>query len=288
MIAALAALTPLLAFADAPATRPAPDTQPAPATQPAATQPSPEVLGLIDQMGTGSFQTRMRAQLALVKMGAPVEPALKQASSDSPNPEIRDRAAMAVAEIEQNIAAAPTFITLHVKDALGQDVLDQISRQAKVRVLGWPDYQWKNHRGPAVPPITLDLDHVPFWVAIEAVCKITRTHPQYMGPDTRDISLVQGGGSGEWYQAGRFAFVPMAMNHDSQIDLVGGGANKNDAMTMEVFLDPKIHSIDFDPPKIDIAKDDQGHSLAPPANGMMNYFYRPGFQQQWAIDLQAP
>ncbi|HEX4124352.1 MAG TPA: hypothetical protein VHY37_06460, partial [Tepidisphaeraceae bacterium] len=91
--------------------QPAPLTQPA--TQPAA-QPAPEVLALIAHMGGQGFENRQHAEQALIRIGTPAEPALRQAADDSSSPEIRARAAAAIVQIEQNLADEPTYITLHV------------------------------------------------------------------------------------------------------------------------------------------------------------------------------
>jgi hypothetical protein len=294
VIAAMAGLGAAMgAGAQSPATQPAPAAQPAPATRPApatqpTTQPSPEVLALIEQMGAEKFQARVHAQAELVKMGAAAEPALKAAASDSPSAEIRARATAAVSEIDQNLADAPTYITLHVKDAKGGDVLKEFTRQAKVRVMGWPEFFWNGQAPGLIPPVTLDLDHVPFWEAIRALCKVTRTHPQFIGQgQPSDISLVQGN-SGEWDVQGRFAFEPTSISHDSSVDLINGGANRNDALAFTVFIDPKLHSASIDPPHLTVAEDEHGTSLLPPDGANAAGFYSQGFQQMWSFTANAP
>jgi hypothetical protein len=255
-----------------------PSTEPAPTTQAdATTRPSPEVLRLIGLMAAPKFQTRAHAQTELVRMGAAVEPALKQAADESSSAEIRTRAADAVIEIEQNIADAPTYITLHVTKAPSADVFKEISRQAGVKVTTDSD----------TGPITLDLDQVPFWSAMKALCTATHTHLQPNGPGGPAGIDLASGDAGHWDLEGRFAFIPTMINHDSNVDLINGGAFKNDGIIMMAFLDPKFHSATFDGIQLDVAKDEHGASLIRP--GMMApNFFNPGFQQGWCYTLNAP
>jgi hypothetical protein len=256
----------------------APSIEPAPTTQDiAATQPSPEVLRLIGLMGAPKFQTRFHAQSELVGMGAAVEPALKQAADESSSAEIRTRAADAVMEIEQNIADAPTYLTLHVNQAQPTEVSKQISRQAGIKVTIPSD----------TGPITLDLDHVPFWAGMQMLCTATHTHPQFAGQGGPAEIMLAPGDAGHWDQEGRFAFIPTTINHDSFVDLINGASNKNDTILMMAFLDPKFHSATFDGIQLNVAQDEHGASLIGP--GMMGpNFFNPGFQQSWWYTLSAP
>jgi hypothetical protein len=259
----------------APSTRPEPSTQPAPATQPAPeTQPDPEVLRLIDLMAAPKFQTRSHAQADLVKMGAAAEPALKQAADESSSPEIRARAMAAVIQIEENIADSPTYITLHVKRAPLADVLKSISSQSGMRILV----------DSGAGPITLDLDHVTFWSAIEALSHATGTHPAGNGQGNPGLITLVPGDTAKWNQEGRFAFMPISISHNSVIDLINGGASKNDSIIMLGFLDPRFHSATFDGMQLTVAQDDRGNSLLGP--GMFPNFFN--FQNAWCFILSSP
>jgi hypothetical protein len=264
-----------------------PATQPAPATRPdVTTQPSPEVLRLIDLMGAPKYQTRAHAQANLVKIGQPAEPALKQAADESDSAEIRARATAAVIDIEQNVADAPTYITLHANKARIRTVLQDISRQAGVHVSLADQGFVSTWLGPNAGTVTLDLDHVPFWAAIQAFCAATHTHPQFAGMGMNGEFTLNPGDGGQWSQHGRFAFIPTAINHDSSIDLINGGGGKNDMITMMAYVDPKFHSATFDGMQLTTADDEHGISLLAP--GMMApNFFMGGFQQSWCYPLNA-
>jgi hypothetical protein len=182
-------------------------------------------------------------------------------------------------------ADAPTYITIHVKDAKGSDVLKEISLQAKVHVQGWPDFFWNGQQPGLIPPVTLNLDHVAFWSAIESLCKITHTHPQYIG-QPNDISLAMGN-PGNWDQEGQFAFVPIGMNRLSEVDLTNGIGHKTEMLTMAVYVDPKVHPARWDVPHLTVAEDEHGKSLLPvePIDSTM---YPANIQGPWTINVSVP
>jgi hypothetical protein len=182
-------------------------------------------------------------------------------------------------------ADAPTYITIHVKDAKGSDVLKEISRQAKVHVQGWPDFFWNGQQPGLIPPVTLDLDHVTFWSAIESLCKITHSHPQFIG-QPNDISLAMGN-PGNWDQEGQFAFVPVQIARSSKVDLTNGVGSKTEMLTMAVYVDPKIHAMRWDVPHLTVAEDEHGKSLLPVGPINPNSFPL-GIQQPWTTNISVP
>jgi hypothetical protein len=181
---------------------------------------------------------------------------------------------------------APTYITLHVKDAKGADVLREISQQAHIHVTGWPEFFWNGQQPGLIPNVTLDLDRVTFWTAVEAVCQITHSHPQFIG-QPNDVTLVMGN-AGHWDQEGRFAFVPMTINRASEVDLTNGNAHKSEVLSFAAYVDPKLHASHWDLPQISVAEDEQGNSLRAVGPADRTMIYSPISQQPWTVNLSVP
>jgi hypothetical protein len=200
------------------------------------------------------------------------------------------------AKVEPDAADAPTCISLHVKNAKPAKVLKEISDQAHTIVAGWPDVFWTGQQPGVIPNVTLDLDHVTFWTAIQQVCAITHSHPQYIGQgQPGDVSLIMGN-AGTWDQEGLFAFVPMTINHSSQVDLIDGSQTRDDSMMLSVFIDPRVHLAGWDSPRITVAEDEHGlsmlsRSVLPPGP---NFDFLPqsgpyvGAPPRWSINTSLP
>src|SRR4051812_22300943 len=71
-------------------------------------------------------------------------------------------------------ATRPAVITLHVGDGPARKVVEELSKRAgAVLPLTPPDLFDQN----PLPPVTLDVDHKPFWTALEEVSRKTGLEP---------------------------------------------------------------------------------------------------------------
>src|SRR5437879_169849 len=71
-------------------------------------------------------------------------------------------------------ATQPVSVTLHAHDMPSRALLDELSRQAGAPFpISPPDLLDKS----PLPPLTLDLDHQPFWVAMEQISRKTGLEP---------------------------------------------------------------------------------------------------------------
>jgi hypothetical protein len=262
-----------------PATRPS-DVADTSATQPATnpseivqatTEPAPvvippEIAALIAKLGDTDFTVRETAQAALVKMGAGIDPILRQTANDASDPEIRQRAAAAIYEIAENIANEPAYITLHVKNEDPQVVAREISRQGNVPISANDPQMWtrlaKQHR------VTLDLDRVPFWDAMIAFCNQADCQPGLWG-NGRTLQLFEGKqGSllaGKGKDCGRVIVTPMSAFHNENINYASGNISRNDMLTLAVYADPKLRILNYDSmPLMDLIEDEKHNSLLGP------------------------
>jgi hypothetical protein len=272
------------AWAQVPATQPA-------ATQAAATQPSAEnIAALIAQLGVQKFQARKEAQRALVAIGLPAEPALREAAAHSTNAEIRARAKSALDRIEDNLPDAPTRVSVK---ALREDpgkALRSLAEQAGVSIVaeGGGDEMWTGDDGQ-LRPITLDLDRVPLLVALEKFCKATHTRPfcNGGGPDSNGLQISRQD-TGVWDQEDRVAIVANQIGHDREIDLSSNAPTRRDFVTVSFYFDPRRALVDYQQPRITVAEDENGVSLVGTPDQQGNDFTGNPFLSRWGFDAQLP
>src|SRR3954470_7414751 len=91
--------------------------QVAPTTRPTtnpATQPSGAVEQLVRELAAEPWQTRQKAQDALVQYGLDVRPRLQALLKETKDEEVRTRVEAALRQIEENRTTGASLITLHV------------------------------------------------------------------------------------------------------------------------------------------------------------------------------
>ncbi|HTW94826.1 MAG TPA: hypothetical protein VMD30_08540 [Tepidisphaeraceae bacterium] len=266
-----------------------------PATRPVAPPVAdPSVAALIGELGDADFRARDSAENHLVDLGRSVEPSLRQAADNSQDLEIRNRAAAAIARIEQDIANAPTYITLHARAEEARQVMAEMSRQANITVSVMPQQMWN---GPADPRINLDLDHVPFWKALGEFCKQAGVWPQPMGfPDNGTLTLFPAANSplgGICDDRGRFTIFASQLVRNRIVTLNNGAVQRDDHLQLMVCVDPKFRLLSHGMPHLDVAIDDKGNSWAGGVglSPMFRGVYMP-MESSWSfgalIPLQSP
>ncbi|HEX4123759.1 MAG TPA: hypothetical protein VHY37_03470 [Tepidisphaeraceae bacterium] len=280
----------MFAWGQAPASQPA--TQPA-----AANLNADKIAGLIAEMGSREFQARQRAQKALVQIGIPAEPALRDAVAHSTSAEIRSRAQAAIDRIEDNLPDSPSRVSVRAVNEDPGRALRAMAEQAGVSIVSEDPGMQAGNEGQ-FKPITLDLDRVPLLVALEKFCKATHTRPfcNGGGPASQATLQLIGGETGAWDQEDRVAIVANQIGHDREIDLSNNSANRRDFVTMSFYFDPKRQLIGYQQPQIKVAVDETGTSLvASPQiadNSQVNMgedgFDNNPFMSRWGFDTQVP
>jgi len=153
-----------------------------------STQPTAQVQALVDQLSDASFAKREAATDALSAMGPDVAPQLRHALQQEQPPEASNRLQTLLKQSGESCDLGPSVITIHAKDALMRQVLEDFARQCGTNILV---------RGTAVidqvnkSTISLDLDHASFWDAlrqIEKTCSMAMT----IGPHQLNLNPNQG------------------------------------------------------------------------------------------------
>ena len=158
---------------------------------PALVQESAKVGDLLRELSDDSVEVRERAAAMLVERGAEVKRAL-EAEKSGAGEESRRRIDDILARIErrERIAAAvgkATLITIEAKDRLVTEVLADLKRQVSIPI--------ELIDVPEAARVTVSFSQVPFWDAIDRICKasgevmyhVLETRVRVYGVKYRDI-----------------------------------------------------------------------------------------------------
>jgi hypothetical protein len=135
----------------------------------AATKPSaaPEAAKWIDSLASRDFRTREQATRAIIAIGTPALPALRQARSVQ-DAEVRQRVDELVAMLERAAALAPKRVTLKIDKKPVKDVLNEIAKQTGFKI---PTTDAAFNAPPAKAPQSFEFKNTPFWEALDKVCE---------------------------------------------------------------------------------------------------------------------
>lgn len=255
--------------------------------------PAEQVQPLIDALGSKDYKTRERASKDLLAADDRVLPHLEEAMNTTDSPEVQRRLEVIVERMKQDRALRASRVSVHAKGLSAKTVLKDVCRQA--------GYSLTGEVGDAAK-VTLDLDDVPFWEAVEKVC------------DPLGLTIDLNGGGEERtalnvYAAdvtnpltsvsGPFKFVATNIGSSKSIQLSGlprrgGGnpANEYISMSAQVFAEPKLPIVALGPARLTKAVDDKGESLTEPQDGqpttsapLTNVGYYRTFSQSLSFNL---
>ena len=244
----------------------APATQPT--TMPAVTAPtaSPDIDKLITQLGSDNSDERDEAQKKLEAAGTSAVPALKKAAATSDDPEIKSRAAAALAAMKDLNDTGVSLITLHMKDASVHDVLAELSKQSHSQIIGMGPGRVL---GVDNRNVTLDADQKPFWDVMSDLCTQLNVCPMIDLSGNAQLRLMSVNRS--WMQAphqtvGPFWISVVGVNRTRTIDLQGPQAIDDQfSVRLMIVPEPKIAVAQMSDLTLTEATDDAGHSLMPKA-----------------------
>jgi hypothetical protein len=141
-----------------------------------------KVQDLLAKLDDDSIEVRAAAAAALTDMGKAALPALKSALAAARG-EIKDRLAEIVRKIHDRDRLAVLLppasrITINAKDLPVREVFEKVMKQSRTAI----DYS----QVPEEARVTVSLDRVPFWKAIEEICKASGAAM----PDVQNDRLV--------------------------------------------------------------------------------------------------
>jgi len=265
LIASSALLVISIAALNADVATTAPTTASIATTAPSAN--SNVVDNLIKQLGSDSAQDRDSAQKQLVDLGQTAIPALKKAADDNDDPEIRSRAAAALAQFKDLDANGVSLITLHMQNAPVQDVLNALGTQSHAvllmtnRIMGG---------APANTTVTLNADRKPFWDVMSDVCNQLNVCPMLELSNKNTMQLMAT--PRNWMAqsphqvVGPFRINVAGLFRIRSIDLLGPEQVEDQfAVRLQIVPEPKLSVTQMSEFVVKEATDDAGHSLLPHA-----------------------
>jgi hypothetical protein len=238
--------------------------------------PVPEDHGgaaLLVRLSSDDWKQRQQAEEDLVRGGESARPLIRR-WLDGPgaalDAETRSRLEAALRRIDDNRAAGPSFVTLHMKDAPPAEVAAELFRQAGAEARTSPDDLWDQGRWPRV---TLDADRQPFWAVLKEFLGKTG-----VGLSTSDEGLYLLGApglvrGGAWQVSGPFLVAVTEISRTQRLvpaaQADGGAAGEASrtedfAAQLVVLAEPKVAVVRGpDVPRMEEAVDDKGNSLRP-------------------------
>jgi hypothetical protein len=239
----------------------------APSTEPSAvlptSRPTTQVSALIDDLTSDSYETRQAATKKLVEMGDAVEPQLHEALKGDLTDEARARITAALRGIQEHRDFGPSVITLHYKNAPLPTVLNDFATQAGAD-LGVRRPEIAGFIGNRY--VSVDLDHVNFWTALDTVGQISNLRPQPYNGETRMLLGMNGGGmmmsSDKSVISGPFIIVPQTSSRT--VSYYNGGGQRSSTLSLQLMAmaEPKLHIIgNHNQDWLKECLDEKGHSL---------------------------
>jgi hypothetical protein len=233
---------------------------------PPTTAPAlPKVNALIQQLGSDDAGDRDTAQKQLVDLGDKIIPQLKKAADDSDDPEIRSRAAAALAQMKDLDSNGVSLITVHLKDVPVDDATSAIGQQAHAT---FQEFGNLGVRGAANATVTLDADRKPFWDVMTDLCTQLSVCPSMDASGRNVVRLFST--SRNWMTqsphqiVGPYWIGVSSIYRTRTIDLLGPPVVDDQFMVRLVVLpEPKLAVTQMSEFVVKEATDSAGHSLMP-------------------------
>lgn len=254
--------------------------------------PAEQVQPLIEALGSKDYKTREKASKDLLAADDRVLPHLEEAMNTTDSPEVQRRLEVIVERMKQNRALRASRVSVHARGLSAKTVLKDICRQAGYTLTG--------EVGDAAK-VTLDLDDVPFWEAVEKVCDPLglTLDPNGGGEERAALNVYAADTTNPFTSvSGPFKFVATNISSSKNIQLSGlprrgGGnpANEYINMNAQVFAEPKLPIVAVGPARLTKAVDDKGESLTDPSDGqptsapLTNAGYYRTFSQSLSFNL---
>jgi len=224
------------------------------------TQPTTSIAQQIQELGAEDWSTREAAQANLVERGPEIIEQLQTSLAEASDPEVRSRLETAIAQINENEQIGASVITLNFVDAPLEEVISSLNRQARCNI-GMAGARPQN-----APPrlVTVQLDHVSFWQAIEAIEAATGLYFNSQGQVWVLERQNRNSQDGTTCESGPFQFI--ATEYKLTMSYASGQTGVN--LFVLARAEPKIK---LAPGRaqlvIDKAIDDNGNDLANPGEG---------------------
>jgi hypothetical protein len=216
-----------------------------PATQPTTaptTAPATEIKSLIDQLTGDDVAARDTAQLALLDVGEEALLALDAARKDVRDADVQVRLDTLLVQIRERADIGASKVTLKFDDAPLDKVLASLGKQTRTDFGGDLINDVGGGRPDGVPRVTLDLQDVTFWRALQEIQDTANIvfYPQADGwRVTRNFGQPN---SVRGSESGAFLIQPMMASYQRNISYSRnmGGDGENFTIQFQALGEPKI------------------------------------------------
>ena len=247
--------------ATAPATRPATQPSSSQSTHLNATELTPAVQQkLLADLASDTWAVRQRAQESIVQLGPAALPMIQAALTKENDAEVRGALTTARDRINRDRILGPSYITIHLKNALPKEVFEQLNRQCFADLKVFPENLWEQQKWPAV---TLDIEHEPFWKALNQISASTGVTLNHYGEGLR---LMRGAGfsaMGPSIVEGPFLVLATRINHSQSVALANNAVRSDFSIQLAIYAEPKLKVLEASTVSLSQAIDDRGNSLLP-------------------------
>jgi hypothetical protein len=247
----------------------------------------------VGRLGDSRWKVRQEATEHLVGYGEDALPRLLQLVATSDNGEMRSRASTIIGEIMENRVTGMSRITLKMEQAPAAQGFAEVARQAHAALLTDPPnlLSQKNMK-----PVSLDVDHRPFWEVMESLCAQTGLEMTGISRHSREIGLGLIRGNPDWADKPTVFSGPLMIRANSLVRVSTAHLKKPVNLTeefnisLEAFAEPKLRVLDYSSVlKLLEVVDEKGNSLIPPpdrnAPANVDVFgnSREGYTSHWEI-----
>lgn len=254
---------------------------------------APDVEALIRQLSAADYRTRESAMRSLESAGGTALPHLRQAQPHA-DPEVRQRLTQLIGRLERTSLLSPQSVSIDAEQKPVGQVFEDLARQTGYRIAC---QQGDRHL------ITLQLRNVPFWEAVDAVCRQSGHGLQPYADSSGALNFYRVGRfSPHVCYSGPFRLSGSSLHLSRTLDLVQPqqfnpfNRNRNETLTFlfHVVGEPKAPLMSLGQARVLAAVDDFGNSLVPPQgrtyeSNYHQYYYgqrNPVLQSQ--LQLQGP
>lgn len=248
---------------------------------------------LVEQLGSADFKVREAAGRALESAGESALPMLRQVLNHA-DPEIRKRLTQLVARLEREAMLSPKLVTIKAEQKSAGEVFADIARQT--------GYQISCAQGNA-SAVTVHAENVPFWEAIDMVCRQSGHALQAYGNDVDGLTMQRiAQFSPHVCYAGPVRIAASGFHLSRSLDLsvrqqfnpLHSARSETLTFSMQLVGEPKAPLMSVGNPNLTLALDDQGNSLMPPQSrthesNYHDYSYTPrNAMRQTQVQLLGP
>ncbi|MFO0802400.1 MAG: hypothetical protein U0791_04660 [Gemmataceae bacterium] len=245
----------------------------------------PELLKLVQSLGSENYREREKAGQALEAKGEKSLHDLRRALASTDSPEISRRLTMIVRRMDYDRLVSPKRITMNLKDKTAKAAFDEITKQTGYKI----EYANNGPGGigaPAEPKFNFEFEKAPFWQVVDKIAEQAGlgVYADYDDEIVR-VNSHQDVSNPHVCYAGPFRFVATGINSSRNVQLSGISkrgfqqrSSESIGFSFQIHSEPKNPILGTLPAEVTLATDELGGNLVPPKdpNQFRSSYYNQG------------